>query len=460
MSHCDMESVTGKNEKSLKEDPKQVKEQRSTGSVKASVYSKYFTSGGGWISVIFMIVINIICQALYSGSDIWLSYWTSIEEIKLLNNNSLSKSNHVLPVPSITTSYDNSTLVTDLIEHDLESEHFFNLGIYAAIVLSLIVTSMIRTIHFFYLCMRSSVKLHDSTFNRLLRAPCRFFDTNPVGRILNRFSKDMGSMDELLPPAFFDCFTIGLTIIGIMAVIFAVRPWVIIPTIVLGILFVWLRTFYMHSSRDIKRLEGIARSPVFSQLSTSLQGLTTIRAFSAEPLLRSEFDYQQDLHTSTWFAFLSATRWFGVWLDWIVCVYIGVVVYSFLVLGGDVLGGEVGLAISNCILLTGMLQWGVRQSAEVENLMTAVERVMEYTKLPQEEEPSKPDNVPEKSWPSKGVIQFDEVFLRYDKDEKDVLKGVNFKTVENEKIGIVGRTGAGKSSLLTAVLRLAEPTGR
>ena len=196
----------------------------------------------------------------------------------------------------------------------------------------------------------------------------------------------MGSMDELLPPAFFDCFTvrkfnkqnllfnyliqIGLTIIGIMAVIFAVRPWVIIPTIVLGILFVWLRTFYMHSSRDIKRLEGIARSPVFSQLSTSLQGLpseilifsflmdfvglTTIRAFSAEPLLRSEFDYQQDLHTSTWFAFLSATRWFGVWLDWIVCVYIGVVVYSFLVVGGDVLGGEVGLAISNCILLTGM----------------------------------------------------------------------------------------------------------
>ena len=204
-------------------------------------------------------------------------------------------------------------------------------------------------------------------------------------------------------------------------------------------------------------------------------GLTTIRAFSAEPLLRSEFDYQQDLHTSTWFAFLSATRWFGLWLDWIVCVYIGVVVYSFLVLGGDIFGGEVGLAISNCILLTGkiynyhnhiltlhptgMLQWGVRQSAEVENLMTAVERVMEYTKLPQEDESSKPDNIPEKSWPSKGVIQFDDVFLRYDKDEKDVLKGVNFKTTEHEKIGIVGRTGAGKSSLLTAVFRLAEPSG-
>ena len=108
---------------------------------------------------------------------------------------------------------------------------------------------------------------------------------------------------------------------------------------------------------------------------------------------------------------------------------------------------------------SGMLQWGVRQSAEVENLMTAVERVMEYTKLPQEDEPTKPGNVPAKSWPERGVIQFSDVYLRYDKDEKDVLKGVNFKTESSEKIGIVGRTGAGKSSLLTALFRLAEPTG-
>ena len=127
---------------------------------------------------------------------------------------------------------------------------------------------------------------------------------------------------------------IGLNIAGIMAVIFAIRPWVMIPTVLLGVIFVFLRRFYMASARDIKRLEGIARSPVFSQLSTSLQGLTTIRAFSAQPLLRAEFDHQQDLHSSAWFAFISATRWFGVWLDWIVVVYLGLVVYSFLVLGG------------------------------------------------------------------------------------------------------------------------------
>merc|ERR1719186_62297 len=145
------------------------------------------------------------------------------------------------------------------------TEHYFNLGIYGAIVGALVVTSMIRTMYFFFLCMRSSVNLHNSMFQSIIRAPCRFFDTNPVGRILNRFSKDMGSMDELLPPAFFDVLTIGLNIGGIMAVIFAVRPWVMIPTVFLGVIFVFLRRFYMASARDIKRLEGIARSPVFSQ---------------------------------------------------------------------------------------------------------------------------------------------------------------------------------------------------
>ena len=242
-------------------------------------------------------------------------------------------------------------------------------------------------------------------------------------------------------------------------VIFIVRPWVVIPTVVLGVVFVFLRKFYMASSRNIKRLEGISKSPVFSQLASSLQGLATIRAASAEEFLTAEFDRLQDLHTSAWFAFISATRWFGVWLDWLVSAYVAVVVFSFLLLGGDILGGDVGLAISSCILLTRDLQWGVRQSAEVENLMTSVERVMEYTQLDQEATPSTPALSPGSDWPSQGVIRFSDVRLRYAQGEKEVLRGVNFQTAPHEKIGIVGRTGAGKSSLLTALFRMAEPVG-
>ena len=207
-----IQTVRQEDEKTGEEnkDPKQIKEQRSSGSVKASVYTKYFASGGSWFSLIFLIVMNLACQALYSGSDIWLSYWTSKEELKIvLKANSSLDHNYDLPAPSITGT-DNTTFVRDLLEEDeyLE-EHFYNLGIYSAIVLCLIVSSMIRTIHFFLVCNKASVKLHDTMFGRILRAPCRFFDTNPVGRILNRFSKDMGSMDELLPPAFFDVITVS-----------------------------------------------------------------------------------------------------------------------------------------------------------------------------------------------------------------------------------------------------------
>ena len=252
---------------------------------------------------------------------------------------------------------------------------------------------------------------------------------------------------------------IALNIVGVLVVIFTVRPWVVLPTIVLGVVFVFLRKFYMASSRNIKRLEGISKSPIFSQLASSLEGLATIRSSSAEKFLTAEFDRLQDVHTSAWFAFISATRWFGVWLDWLVSAYVAVVVFSFLLLGGEVLGGDVGLAISSCLLLTRDLQWGVRQSAEVENLMTSVERVMEYTKLAQEAPQSIPDLTPGSNWPSKGVIRFEDVRLRYAAEEKEVLRGVNFTTEAHEKIGIVGRTGAGKSTLLTALFRLAEPVG-
>ena len=181
----------------------------------------------------------------------------------------------------------------------------------------------------------------------------------------------------------------GLTIVGILAVVTSVRPWSLLPILPLTGILIVLRRFYMSSSRDIKRLEGVTKSPVFSHLSTSLQGLTTIRAFDARKMLQEEFDHLQDVHTSTWFAFISTTRWFGLWLDWIVTVYMACVVYSFLLLSADLLDGEVGLAISSCMMLE-EVQWMVRQTAEVENLMTSVERVMEYCRL----KPEDPENLP------------------------------------------------------------------
>ena len=157
--------------------PEQVKEQRSSGSVKFKVYKDYFCSGGNWCAVIFMLFMNVMCQVLYSASDIWLSFWTGQEEKKLIRLEQIEELES--RSPDLTRNTTNEMIVFK--DSSLE-EHYFNLGIYGAIVGALCVISMIRTMHFFFLCMQSSVNLHDQMFQSIIRAPCRFFDTNPVGK--------------------------------------------------------------------------------------------------------------------------------------------------------------------------------------------------------------------------------------------------------------------------------------
>ena len=160
--------------------PQEVKETRSQGSVKAEVYTRYFTSGGGLWPLVFCVAVNILCQALYSGSDVWLSHWTTQEQFKMGQNWT-----DLPPLGHSSTSV-NQTEDVDFLNLNVDETlcgRYFNLLVYAAIVLSLVVCSLIRTLHFFSLCMSSSVSLHNSVFKQLLRAPCRFFDTNPVGKL-------------------------------------------------------------------------------------------------------------------------------------------------------------------------------------------------------------------------------------------------------------------------------------
>lgn len=204
----------------------------------------------------------------------------------------------------------------------------------------------------------------------------------------------------------------------------------------------------------------MARSPVFSHLNASLQGLTTIRAFQAQDILTSEFDGHQDAHSSTWYMFLAMSRAFGFWLDLVCLAYIAMVVLSFLFLDLHVFGGNVGLSITQAIGLTGMLQFGMKQSAELENIMTCVERVLEYSRL--ESEPpleSPPGKSPPAPWPKDGKVEFCNVSLSYAPHMPRVLKNVSFKVQPREKVGIVGRTGSGKTSLIMALFRLHEFEG-
>uniref|UniRef100_A0A674ESQ6 Cystic fibrosis transmembrane conductance regulator n=1 Tax=Salmo trutta TaxID=8032 RepID=A0A674ESQ6_SALTR len=410
-----------------------VEESRSEGTIGVGLYVKYLKAGANILVHILMFCV----QAAYILQDWWLAYWAGEQEKLNVNG---------------TVTIQNGVNVTEQLNLD------FYLGIYAGLTGATLIFGFARSLVMFNVLVKAAQSLHNRMFNSILRTPVRFFDINPIGRVLNRFSKDIGQLDAALPWTFVDFIQIFLQIIGVVAVAASVIPWILIPLAPLIIIFLFLRRYFLQTSRDVKRLESTTRSPVFSHLSSSLQGLWTIRAFRAEERFQNTFDAYQDLHSESWFLFLVTSRWFAVRLDGMCAVFVTITAFA-LGLTSVLFAGSVGLALSYAVTLMGMFQWGVRQSAEVENMMTSVERVVEYTEL-ESEAPWETQKRPPPEWPSQGLITFDRVSFSYSSDGPVVLKDMKAMFRPKEKVGIVGRTGAGKSSLVSALFRLAEPEGR
>ncbi|XP_023166430.2 probable multidrug resistance-associated protein lethal(2)03659 [Drosophila hydei] len=401
-------------------------ETRVEGKVSLGLYKEYFSSGSGWFLISFMIVLCIGTQVVVSAADVFLSYWVD----KTKNNADIN--------------------------NDPSDMYYFTALNVAAIVLS-----VMRPILFYTMARRSSIQMHNSMFRGIARAAMYFFNTNPSGRILNRFSKDLGQLDEVLPTIMLDVMQIFLTLAGVIVVICITNPYYLILTFALGVIFYYLREFYLKTSRDVKRLEAVARSPIYSHLSTSLNGLTTIRALGAQKALIAEFDNLQDLHSSGYYTFLSTSRAFGYYVDFFCTLYTVIIVLNYF-FNPPTKPGEVGLAITQAMSLAGMVQYGMTQSAELDTTMTAVERVLEYDDIePEGEFESQPSKKPPLTWPEQGKIVADDLSLRYfpDPQSKYVLKSLNFEIKPMEKVGIVGRTGAGKSSLINALFRLSYNDG-
>uniref|UniRef100_A0A8C2XI91 Multidrug resistance-associated protein 4 n=1 Tax=Cyclopterus lumpus TaxID=8103 RepID=A0A8C2XI91_CYCLU len=405
-------------------------ESRSEGNVGLRMYVKYFRAGANFLVLLVLISLNALAH---------VSQFSSIHLASEQKNINV-------------TEHLNGSFPQQL---DLD----LYLGVYAGLTATSVVFGFLRSLVFFNVLVSSAQTLHNRMFNAILRTPVHFFDINPIGRILNRFSKDIGYLDSLLPWTFVDFIQVMLQVIGVIAVAAVIIPWILIPVVPLLAVFLFLRCYFLQTSRDIKRLESTTRSPVFSHLSSSLQGLRTIRAFKVQQRFQQTFDEYQDLHSEAWFLFLTTSRWFAVRLDGICSIFVTIITFGCLYLRDGMDFGSVGLALSYAVTLTGMFQWGVRQSAEIENMMTSVERVVEYAEL-ESEAPWETDKQLPKDWPKAGSITFDRVNFSYSVNERLVLKNLTVVFSSREKVGIVGRTGAGKSSLISALFRLAEPEGR
>ncbi|XP_076254946.1 putative multidrug resistance-associated protein lethal(2)03659 isoform X2 [Rhynchophorus ferrugineus] len=458
----DVEKNSNKSEDKLKSVNRKVatiqQESRAVGNVTWDVYKIYLKNGGNVCKILSIFMSFLFAQIISTVSDYYITWWVNAEAIKKTRNETAEEQRNISQAYNSTLVSNEETSVSAFQEFWISNmtENLY-ISFYSAIIVIVIIFSLGRSMLFFNFCIQASRKLHNGMFDKIVYAKMRFFNTNPSGRILNRFSKDMNQVDEILPITMIDTIQNGLTALFTTLVVATVNPWMMLPTIVIVGLFYILRVIYISTSRDVKRIESTTRSPVYSHLSASLQGLTTIRAFGAQEILRHEFDQHQNKNSTAFVIFTGIGRAFGLWLDVHCVIYICLVTMSFLVFKTDTLGGYVGLSITQSLTLTGMFQWCMRQWSELENAMTGVERIKEYVDV--DPETSKTIRQPPKNWPNDGRITFENLCLRYALEETQVLKNLCFDIQPQEKIGIVGRTGAGKSSIITALFRLAENEG-
>jgi len=310
--------------------------------------------------------------------------------------------------------------------------------------------------------LRASRKIYDDLIDNVLRAPMSFFDTTPLGRIINRFAKDIYVVDEDLPSTFRSYLATMTSVISTIIVISSVTPIFTACLVPILIFYLMQQRYFAKTYREIKRLDSVARSPIYALFSETLDGVSTVRAFSASGYLRRRMAILLDEQQLAYFLTFSSQCWLAVRLE-----FAGTYVIAFACLaavlehgarGGDEsFAGFAGLSISFALSVTQTLNWSVRMASDLEAYMVAVERINQYTQI--ENEAPRATTFDEKieiKWPSEGKIDFNSVMMRYRPNLPLVLKGLDLSIPARSKVGVVGRTGAGKSTIAMALLRIVE----
>ncbi|KAF9457511.1 multidrug resistance-associated ABC transporter [Collybia nuda] len=308
--------------------------------------------------------------------------------------------------------------------------------------------------------LRSARRLHDGMLDALMRAPLSYFELTPTGRILNLFSRDTYVVDQILARVIQNvCRTLAVCL-SIVIVIGASFPPFLISVIPLGWFYVRVMKYYLATSRELKRLDAVSRSPIFAWFSESLAGLSTIRAFNQQAVFIAANQRRIDRNQICYLPSISVNRWLAVRLEFvgamIILIVASLAMTALITTGVD--AGLVGLVLSYALNTTSSLNWVVRSASEVEQNIVSVERILHQTEVPSEAPQEIPENKPGEVWPSQGKVEFYQYSTRYRSELDLVLKDISMTIKPKEKIGVCGRTGAGKSSLLLALFRIIEPS--
>nr|QFR37211.1 ABC transporter [Cyberlindnera americana] len=398
------------------------KEHREQGKVKWNIYLDYAKACNPKYVVVFLVFI-FIPQLLQVLSSVWLKYWSEVNTRYGYNPNAV-----------------------------------FYLGTYFGLGLLASFAILVQSIILWQYCsIEGSTVLHSNMVNSVLRAPMQFFETTPIGRILNRFSNDINKVDEVLARTF-SGFLVNVCKVTFTILVICYSTWEF-TLMVIPLLFVYMmyQQYYMRTSRELRRLDSVTRSPIYAHFQETLSGTSTIRGFSQQKRFEHINESRVDNNMSAYFPSVNANRWLAVRLEFLGSLIIaGAAGMAIVTLRyGSITSGLVGLSVSYSLQITQSLNWIVRMTVEVETNIVAVERIKEYSELtPEAAEIVEPR--PSASWPEKGEIVFKDYSTRYREGLDLVLQKVNLKINPKEKIGIVGRTGAGKSSLTLALYRIIE----
>ncbi|GFN89163.1 tyrosine-protein kinase ryk [Plakobranchus ocellatus] len=440
--------------------------------VKLSTFRTYMQALGGPCVCIFLLVSFAVSIAIQSVTTGYLAYWLNEEEDAAMKSRNLSKA-YAPNTPSslyVDQYNDSKTLViTDFdslgvtpsgpVEKSepIDGSTRSHALVYGMLLLAMLVILVGRSYVFVKILLRASTFLHKRLLKKTLKSPMKFFDMTPIGIVLNRFSADLDEIDVRLPyncEMFLQNIFLVLSALALISVVF---PWDLLAIAPLVAVFLVLAFMFAPVLQRLKFMDNITRSPYLSHLAASVEGIATVSSFRQGQRFYLRFCEMLDCNGVPFFLFYAANRWLAVFLDSMTIIITGATGFLIVFTLNPHNSSQAGLALSFAIQITSLVQYTLRLSMETISRFTSIQRIQEYVEvLTEEGDVINNPVLPPPSWPSEGRITLDKYKMRYSETQQFVLKGISLSIQGQEKVGVVGNSGSGKSSLGVGLFRLSE----